>query len=113
MSEYQPPASYNENSGRNRPFSREPRKPMAIKKPKTATGHEAFLKDIETSKAEISIDLLDDPNPVVGTIKHSDKYTVSVKCVRPDGTYQVYCVFKHAIRMFWTTPNKDEDKKVH
>ena len=116
--EQQPPAHYSENMGRSGTLQRSPMKlkskPVAAKP--VAKGHEAFLKAIETTGAEITIELLDEPNPIVGTIKHSDKFTISVKCTRPDGSFQVYVVFKHAIRLFWTTPKKDEvtaSEQVH
>jgi len=62
-------------------------------------GHEAFLKALETSGATIYIEYLDsDPaNPawVQGVVKHSDKYTISLKVGE-----QSLVVFKHAIRFF-------------
>jgi sRNA-binding regulator protein Hfq len=58
-------------------------------------GHEAFLKALETSGATISVELMDDPNPVIGTVKHSDKYTVSIQSEN-----EVRVIFKHAMRLF-------------
>jgi sRNA-binding regulator protein Hfq len=81
-----------------------------FKKPPAPKGHEAFLKALETASAKVSLTLTSDPDTIMtGTIKTSDKYTVSLRVDRDDGTYQVYVIFKHAIEMFWTNPN---DKSV-
>lgn len=68
-------------------------------------GHEAFLKALELAGATITVRLLNDPEVTMkGSIKHSDKYTISLKVTNPDGTYQVFVLFKHAIESFWTDP---------
>ena len=74
----------------------------------TPKGHEAFLKVLETAVATVRISLMSGTT-LTGTVKHSDKYTISLRVDRDDGTYQVYVIFKHAIEMFWTTP--DTSKK--
>ena len=84
----------------NRPF----KKPV-VKSPAAPKGHEAFLKSLETHSAVVSIQFLDSDEIMVGTIKHADKYTISLKVNDADGArYQVYVIFKHAIKKFWTAP---------
>lgn len=83
------------------------------KKPPVLKGHEAFLKALESAGAVINVAMTTSPDapPMKGTLKHSDKYTISLKVDRPDGTYQVYVLFKHAIESFWTNP-EDQIKAV-
>lgn len=90
-----------------------PRKTPFVKKPVSPKGHEAFLKALEAAGAVVNIALLTSPDapPMKGVIKHSDKYTISLKVDRPDGSYQVFVVFKHAIECFWTNP-EDQAKAV-
>lgn len=71
--------------------------------PKTKTppkvsskGHEAFLKALEASGATVTFDKASSDTSVVGKIKHSDKYTVSV--VTEGGITRV--LFKHDISEF-------------
>lgn len=83
-----------------------PFKPAAPKKP---SGHEAFLKALETAQAEIVVRMLDEL-VYIGTVKHSDKYTISIRPSSPtseddnngllDGTV---VLFKHAIQYFQPT----------
>lgn len=69
-------------------------------------GHEAFLKTLETAGAVVSIEELDTGAVLVGTLKHSDKFTISLKVPTGDGDrYQVFVIFKHAIKKFWTAPD--------
>lgn len=78
-----------------------------VKKPSTPKGHEAFLKALEAAGAVVNVSLIASPDaaPMKGTIKHSDKYTISLKVNRPNGGgYQVFVIFKHAIESFWTNP---------
>lgn len=86
-------------------------RPPLPKKPAPLKGHEAFLKALETGGAIVNVSMTTDPKPLKGTIKHSDKYTISLKVDRDDGTYQVYVLFKHAIESFWTNP-EDQVKAV-
>ena len=51
----------------------------------------------------INVTLLSGEN-MKGTLKHSDKYTLSLRQDFDDGRYQVYVIFKHAIETFWTNP---------
>ncbi len=79
-----------------------------IQQPK---GHEAFLKALEASGATVIVEM-SDGSSLTGTIKHSDKYTISLKVSKErekgDGAYQVYVVFKHSIVLFYT-PGKGAD----
>lgn len=86
-------------------FNRMPTKRnFAAKKPLTPKGHEAFLKALEAGGALVTIRMSTDGTELKGTIKHSDKYTISLR-VDNDAGYQVYVIFKSAIEMFWTNPN--------
>lgn len=83
-----------------------------VKKPVSPKGHEAFLKALEAAGAVVNVSLAtsSDAPPMKGTIKHSDKYTISLKVDRPNGGgYQVFVIFKHAIECFWTNP-EDQNK---
>jgi hypothetical protein len=63
------------------------------KKTKDLKGHEALLRGLEASGAEVTIAFRDSEDEMTGTVKHSDPYTVSIG--RPDGS--TYVVFKHAM----------------
>lgn len=77
------------------------------KKPKEGPiGHEAFLKALEGGGALVTIKLASDGTELRGTIKTSDKFTISLKCDKPDGSYQTYVIYKSAIEMFWTNPHE-------
>lgn len=110
--EHQPPATYRESGYQNSQPMRSgtyPRPAQLKLKPKTTSkpvlkGHEALLKAIEATQAKITIELLDDPKPIVGFVKHSDKYTISVESTNDLGEPRTYVVFKHAIRLFGTAP---------
>lgn len=69
------------------------------KKQHTNHGHEAFLKQLETSKAEIRI-VTTAGEVFSGVVKHSDKYTVSIRSSEEEGTV---VFFKHAIERFHPT----------
>ncbi|WKZ86373.1 RNA chaperone Hfq [Ralstonia pickettii] len=72
-----------------------------------AKGHEAFLKALETSGASISVLMASDGESIVGRVKTSDKFTVSLET--NDGTW---VVFKHDISRFkplTPRPNKDTE----
>jgi len=51
-----------------------------------------------------------DGSVIKGTVKTADKFTVSVKVDRPDGSYQTYVYFKHAFECFWTDPADQPNK---
>lgn len=63
-------------------------------------GHEAYLKGLEQSKATIRVEYLDDAPDDVGTIKTSDKYTISL---RTHSGLDVV-IYKHSIRRFYAVP---------
>ncbi len=72
------------------------KRPSADKKPK---GHEAFLKALETSGAKVCIEKCDGTS-VHGVVKHSDKFTVSIRATKSDGTTVDRIIFKHDISEF-------------
>lgn len=79
------------------------KKPFVKAGPKPA-GHEAFLKGLESSNATVEIEKASSGDKIVGKIKASDKYTVSLRCpLTPgdwDGPYQTRVIFKHDISEF-------------
>lgn len=80
---------------------------QSFKKEAKPKGHEAFLKALETSGAEICVEFLDsipgDPVFLIGIVKHSDAYTISLDTC---GGY-TEVIFKHAIRKFACTTRKE------
>lgn len=73
------------------------RRPFPQAKPKLVPkGHEAFLKALEASGAEVEFEKAASGNFVKGVIKTSDKYTVSIQTI--DGTR---VLFKHDISEFF------------
>ena len=89
-------------------FQQQPKRsvPFKKKKPNAPEGHEAFLKALEAGGAIVTIRRATDGVEMKGTIKTSDKFTISLKVDRPDGTYQTYVIYKQHIEMFWTNPNE-------
>lgn len=87
-----------------------PKRTFAPKKaaPAKPAGHEAFLKALEAGNAVVTIKMATDGTELKGTIKHSDKYTISLRVDSEDG-YQVYVIFKSAVEMFWTNPNQNAE----
>lgn len=79
-----------------RPGHERAARPAAFKKDTSAPvkGHEAFLKALETSGATIRVEKCDG-TIVEGTVKHSDKYTISLRQPGPDRV-----IFKHDISEF-------------
>jgi sRNA-binding regulator protein Hfq len=83
------------------------RRPVPVKRPVVAAapkGHEAFLKALETSGAEIVIEKCDGTK-VRGAVIHSDKYTVSVRTYADsmasgDKVRVDRVIFKHDISEF-------------
>ena len=81
------------------------RKPAQQQQKKSKpTGHEAFLKGLEASKARLVIEMMSG-DFIEGTVKRSDKYTVSLKT--KEGTM---VIFKHAIAAFTTPDAPDRDE---
>jgi sRNA-binding regulator protein Hfq len=84
------------------------RSAVAVKK-EALKGHEAFLKALETSGAVISIEKCDGTK-LEGVVKHSDKYTISVRqtTTMTNGSYVDRVIFKHDISEFSAvTPRTD------
>ena len=75
-------------------------RPSAIKKTAALKGHEAFLKALETSGAQVRIDKKSCDDVVIGTVKHSDKFTITMKIDNPDGSHTNRVIFKHDISEF-------------
>lgn len=89
----------------NRPLL--PRRTL-VKKPggSAPKGHEAFLKALETSGAEIRVEKKSSGDIVVGTVKHSDKFSITVKVAVGEGQFESRVIFKHDISEFRAlTPN--------
>lgn len=67
-------------------------------------GHEAFLKALEGSGAVVQIEKASTGDVVVGKIKASDKYTISLRVPNVagdwDGPYTTRVIFKHDISEF-------------
>jgi sRNA-binding regulator protein Hfq len=71
-------------------------------KPKAApSGHQAFLKALQDSGAEIEVHLLDTDEVLVGKIRAADAFTISLEV---KGVAEV--VFKHAIQRFKPLPRR-------
>lgn len=85
------------------------RPPLTVKKafvkntPKPS-GHEAFLKALESSNATVEVEKASSGERVVGKIKASDKYTISLRVPFTandwDGPYATRVIFKHDISEF-------------
>lgn len=76
----------------------------------TESGHELFLRGLEAAGAIVTLQELDTNETFTGTIKHCDSTTISLRVDREDGTYQIYVMFKHAIKKFWVDPNNQPPK---
>jgi len=64
-------------------------------------GHEAFLKALETSGVDVAFVMASRDEIIVGKIKTSDKYTVSVTQPVPNSDrYLTRVLFKHDISEF-------------
>ena len=79
------------------------KKPFVKTGPKPS-GHEAFLKALESSNATVEIEKASSGDKIVGKIKASDKYTVSLRVPHTagdwDGPYTTRVIFKHDISEF-------------
>lgn len=69
-------------------------------------GHEAFLKALEASGATVSFLKASCDETVTGTIKTSDKYTVSIVCAE---TGLTRVLFKHDISEFCVEARQGEE----
>lgn len=66
-------------------------------------GHEAFLKALEQSGATVEFEKASSGEKVIGKIKTSDKYTVSLAVPTGEGEqYVTRVLFKHDISEFST-----------
>jgi hypothetical protein len=96
-----------------------PKKPQqgnAQRKPELK-GHEFFLKELEKSGARISVLFLDQDHEVIGTVMHSDKYTITLRTNTTIGQRDVV-FFKSAIKGFYPLDLRakepaDTDTTVH
>lgn len=70
------------------------------KKPAAPKGHEAFLKALETSAAQVQVEKISNGDLIIGQVKHSDKYTITMKVDNEDGSHTNRVVFKHDISEF-------------
>jgi sRNA-binding regulator protein Hfq len=79
-------------------------------KEKKTKGHEAFLKQLETSGAEIEIEKKSNGEKIKGIVKHSDAYTVTIKapCEFVVGDTVNRVIFKHDISEFRAMHGKIE-----
>lgn len=68
------------------------------------SGHEAFLRALESSGATVEIEKASTGEHVVGKIKASDKYTISLRVPHTQGDYNgpytTRVLFKHDISEF-------------
>ena len=68
------------------------------------SGHEAFLKALESSNATVEVEKASSGDKVIGKIKASDKYTISLRVPNTpgdwEGPYQTRVIFKHDISEF-------------
>lgn len=78
------------------------KKPQA-KRSQQPKGHEAFLKALEASGAEVEFWLISEPLKIRGKVKTSDKFSVSIMETSADGV-ETACfpivVYKHDISRF-------------
>lgn len=79
------------------------KKPFAKTGPKPS-GHEAFLKALESSNATVEVEKASSGDKIIGKIKASDKYTISLRVPNTPGDYEGPCqtrvLFKHNISEF-------------
>lgn len=71
-------------------------------------GHEAFLKALELSGADVVIEKVSSGEAVEGKLKHSDKYTVTIRSMSKDDKLIDRVIFKHDISEFYTTTARPE-----
>ena len=95
------------NAGRVMEEGFTPRRPLLKATNKvTPKGHEAFLKALEASGANVDFELAASGNIVSGSIKTSDKYTISIQ-----EQYGTRVLFKHDISNFFVLA--PTTKEVH
>ena len=70
-------------------------------------GHEAFIKALEFSGATAQIEKISSGEKVIGTLKHSDKFTITIRA-KDGGVERDRVIFKHDISEFCAlTPRAD------
>lgn len=94
------------------------RRPTLTKKPKLGpkpAGHEAFLKALESSNATVEIEKASSGDKIIGKIKASDKYTISLRVPHTpgdwEGPYATRVIFKHDISEFMPIINTGIEQK--
>lgn len=96
------------------------RRPTLVKKPgaKLApkpSGHEAFLKALESSNATVEIEKASSGDKIIGKIKASDKYTISLRVPHTAGDWEgpvaTRVIFKHDISEFMPIINVGSEQK--
>ena len=79
------------------------------------SGHEAFLKALESSNATVEVEKASSGDKVIGKIKASDKYTISLRVPNTpgdwEGPYQTRVIFKHDISEFMPIINVGTEQK--
>lgn len=87
------------------------KKPFVKAGPKPS-GHEAFLKALEASNATVEIEKASSGDKVIGKIKASDKYTISLRVPNTPGDYEgpyaTRVIFKHDISEFMPIINMQD-----
>lgn len=79
-------------------------KKSAFKSGPKPSGHEAFLKALESSNATVEVEKASSGDKIIGKIKASDKYTISLRVPNTPGDYEgpyaTRVIFKHDISEF-------------
>lgn len=72
-------------------------------KPKgAAKGHEAYLKGLVATKANVVVQLSNADEPITGVMEHADKYTITVRTEVTTGVVSKL-IFKSAIESLYST----------
>jgi sRNA-binding regulator protein Hfq len=83
-------------------------KPPMSKKSVAPKGHEAFLKALESSGSQVQVEKISSGELVIGQVKHSDKYTVTMRIMNADGSHINRVLFKHDISEFSSITQRPE-----
>lgn len=81
-----------------------------VEKAPQLKGHEAYLKALEGSGAFVDFVMTSSGEHVLGKIKTSDRYTISVMCYASgnEGHYRTRVLFKHDISEFSSFVSQDK-----
>jgi len=95
----QPPRTFRDRDDQQRIYSAgaAAQRPRKLKLKAAPKGHEAFLKALEASGTTVQFEKVASGHLVVGTIKASDKFTISV---REEKTGDTRVLFKHDVSEF-------------